>query len=371
MKKHLSDPSAVIWLQTAYLGDIVLTFGAARALKVLRPGVRQYLITTPQGVELQGPLDLFAAAIPLDKKIPRARSFMHVLRAVKALKLERSSTVILQVHGSLRSFLLAEALGFKRIAYSGRFSHIFSPLIPHGVRVQRVMALHESQRIKLLLEPLGLSRVRTFVLGAEVCDAQQRRDLMSHHPFPQLDAVRAAGGFLVALVPGSQGQAKRWPVAYYADVARWLIEQGIFVVVVGGKAEQSLGAAIKDFLTSGEEASDLFCDLTGKTSLGELWGLYARFDLVVGSDSSSTHLSSALGVPCFVLYGATSPALGFVPLSPGSETFGVQHLPCRPCSAHGLHPCPLKHFRCMKELKPVVLIESLKNFFHQKSRSSS
>ena len=46
----------------------------------------------------------------------------------------------------------------------------------------------------------------------------------------------------------------------------------------------------------------------------------------------------------------TVPTMGFGPLADRHAVLGRDALPCRPCSAHGGHACPLGHWTCMRDL---------------------
>ena len=52
------SPKNVVWIQTAFIGDIVLTTAAANALHNLRPEINQF-ITTPVGKAAIGESKLF------------------------------------------------------------------------------------------------------------------------------------------------------------------------------------------------------------------------------------------------------------------------------------------------------------------------
>lgn len=109
----------------------------------------------------------------------------------------------------------------------------------------------------------------------------------------------------VLLVPGGAAHRpeKRWPEANYAALARRLAARGLVPVVLGGKDESELGAAIKS-------ASPAARDLTGETSLGEIVGLGAAAVIAIGNDTGPMHLIVAAGCPALVLYSAASdPAL--------------------------------------------------------------
>ena len=40
---------SIVWIQTSFLGDIVISTASYKRAKELIPGVKQYLITTPLG----------------------------------------------------------------------------------------------------------------------------------------------------------------------------------------------------------------------------------------------------------------------------------------------------------------------------------
>ncbi len=71
---------------------------------------------------------------------------------------------------------------------------------------------------------------------------------------------------------------------------------------------------------------------------------------MVTGDSAPLHIAWAFDRPTVAIFGATTPELGFVPLTSRCRVVQVEGLVCRPCSAHGPRECPLGHFRCMREI---------------------
>ena len=120
------------------------------------------------------------------------------------------------------------------------------------------------------------------------------------------------------LAPGAAPSrpAKRWPAEKYAMLARHLADRGVTPVVIGSKGEADLGALIK-----------LICptaiDLTGRTSLGELYDLAARAAVVVGNDTGPMHLAALSGAPCLVLFGPDSDPAITAPRGPDGEWLAV------------------------------------------------
>lgn len=94
----------------------------------------------------------------------------------------------------------------------------------------------------------------------------------------------------------------------------------------------------------------------------ELAELIKRSELVVTNDSSPIHIASAWkDVKILAIFGPTVKELGFFPWSKNSVIFETEGLPCRPCSLHGGDKCPQKHFKCMLDIRPeIVLNEILK-----------
>ncbi len=130
-------------------------------------------------------------------------------------------------------------------------------------------------------------------------------------PPPDLDWVRADLERLglprryVLLAPGGSAHrpAKRWPAERFAALARDLAARGAKPLVVGVAGEKPLAAAICGRC---HEARDL----TGETSLVELFALVRGAAGAVGNDSGPMHMAAAAGVPSVVLFSAESdPAL--------------------------------------------------------------
>jgi ADP-heptose:LPS heptosyltransferase len=96
---------------------------------------------------------------------------------------------------------------------------------------------------------------------------------------------------------------KRWPAARYAALAGHAVSLGLAPVVIGGKTEAELGAAIAAAVPEA-------VDLTGRTGFGDLVALGARAVHAVGNDTGPMHLIVAGGAPATLLYSAASdPAL--------------------------------------------------------------
>jgi ADP-heptose:LPS heptosyltransferase len=116
------------------------------------------------------------------------------------------------------------------------------------------------------------------------------------------------------LVPGAAAHRpkKRWPVGHYAALAAILAARGLTPVVIGTAAEAPLAAAIL-------ENCPRALDLTGRTTIAEIFGIASRAALAVGNDTGPMHLAAASGCPCVVLFSATSDPALTAPRGPDGE----------------------------------------------------
>jgi len=141
-----------------------------------------------------------------------------------------------------------------------------------------------------------------------------------------LDAVlnqvgAPVAGFAVVVPGATYGPTKKWPTERYAQlVAR--LSADIPVIISGAPRESELCESVR-----GGNAN--VYNIAGMTSLGQLFALLERAQLVIANDSGTPHAAASLGTRTMVLFGSTSP-LWTRPL--GDHVDVIQHkVPCSPC----------------------------------------
>ncbi|MEQ1530406.1 MAG: lipopolysaccharide heptosyltransferase II [Methylococcales bacterium] len=153
----------------------------------------------------------------------------------------------------------------------------------------------------------------------------------------------------LALCPGAEyGPAKRWPVEYFAELAKAKLDQGWQVWIFGSEKDQAIAGQINTAVGG-------FCaDFTGKTSLAEAVDLMSLVHVVVSNDSGLMHLAAALDKQVIALYGSSDPTFT-PPLNNKAQIISLG-LDCSPCFKRD---CPLGHTRCLTGIAPEQVLQHI------------
>lgn len=315
-------------IQTSFLGDTVLTTPLITELGRRGP---VDVVTTPASAALLRNHPFVRSVVPYDKR-GHDRGLLGFMRmATRLRRFGYDSAYMAQ--GSVRSAALAWAAGVRRrVGFATSAGRRL-----YNVRVEYREDLHHAAR--LLRLALSQSDVEARDIRPRLYPGIPERyavdRLLAFHD------VADDGPPLVALAPASVWATKRWP--YYPDLARLLRERAR-VVVLGSPEDAALAEEVR--AAAGESA---FSAAGALTLLGSA-ELIRRCSVLVTNDSAPQHLASAVGTPTITVFGPTVPQFGFGPLADGSLTMGLDSLACRPCDRHGPRRCPLRHWKCMREI---------------------
>ena len=316
-------------IQTAYLGDVILTTPLLQAVAD-RDGAPIDVVTTPRAAPLIDTLPAVRQVHPFDKR-RTDRGPGGVLRMGRMLRAQGYDMAYLP-HRSLRSAALARLARIpNRIGFAGAPGRWL-----YTARVGWDATRHESDRL------LSLA-------GADARRYQPSITLTIDDHNAATAWLRARGldgRTFVALAPGSVWTTKRWP--YYRGLAERLAPT-IPVVLVGGADERALVAGWE---TKGVASA------VGELSIRAGAALIQRAEALITNDSAPLHIAGAVGTPVIALFGPTVATAGFGPRGPLDRVLGVSGLGCRPCSTHGGARCPLDHHRCMRDLSPEQVLHA-------------
>ena len=191
--------------------------------------------------------------------------------------------------------------------------------------------------------------------------------LSADRPLLRLDDAQVAGalaklnlqhGQYDVLAPGSEfGPAKRWPASHFAQLARMLPRPA---VLLGSAKESELCAQIARDANAGTPNQCI--DLSGRTTLDQALAVIAGAHAMVSNDSGLMHVAAAFGVPQVAIFGSSSP-LHTPPLSEKARVLWLKNDPdyqpaldCAPCFER---ICPQGHTRCLSDIQPTKVLQSL------------
>jgi heptosyltransferase-2 len=312
-------PARVLIIDTAWLGDVILTTSLIGATAAVWPRAELHVLVAPRGeVVLRGHPQVHRLWV-FDKRGTQ-KSVAGLFRLGRELK-ETRFDVVLNAHPSFRSRLLAWlSRAPMRVGYEGFLSSLcHTHLVPNDLAVEPD---HAMRRLALLraLVPEAKSAPLHVALQAEAV-SRTERFLVDHG---------IAGKPLLALVVGSAWETKRWPIESYTSLAqRWIRENDGSVVAVGGEEETELVERLCD------QAPGAIHFLN--EPIPQVAALLARSSVVVGNDTGVSFLGIAAGAPkVIVLFGCTQVDYAFPPPHSAIQA-GVPC--CLPRTGHGSHRC--------------------------------
>ncbi|OQY09771.1 MAG: lipopolysaccharide heptosyltransferase II [Fusobacteriia bacterium 4572_132] len=327
----------ILIIHTAFIGDIVLSTPLIRAIKEKYKNSEIYYLTTPSGKAILKNNPNLKKIISYDKN-GKDKGIKKLFDLIKVIKEERFDIAIIP-HRYLKSSLIAFGGKIKeRIGYSNSEGQM---LLTDKIKYQK--NIHEVQRLLSLIEEKNVSIKKNKI---ELYPGKKE--------IKKVDEIwkkyNLKGNKVIIIAPGSKWFTKMWPIEYYNELIKKLIQdENNKVILVGGNDEKDL-KLIQD---------EKILNLIGKTSLLELAELLKKSDLLVGNDSSPLHIASAFNTKIIAMFGATTKSLGFYPWSKNSVVLENKNLECRPCGLHGGNTCPEKHFKCMREIKPEEVLEEI------------
>ena len=347
--KRGSIPVNVLIIQTAFLGDVILTTPLIRKIKEAFDNVEISFLATPTGAKILSGNPMLKEIITYDKH-KTEESFKALLRKGEFLR-KRKFDIIFLPHRSFRSsFLGFLTRAHKRIGYNESAGSYF-----HTTRVKRDETKHEIERILDLLTPIKSPVKRC-------CPELYPSGDDYNFIYEELrDIFKEPFGWKVVIAPGSTWGTKRYPVIYYAEVGRLLLDAGIrFIIIIGGKRDWKLCEEIKERIGKGA------INVAGKFTPLQSTALISASSILIGNDSAPAHMASAMGIPTVVVYGPTVPSFGFSPYGKLTRIVEIKGLRCRPCSPHGPRSCPLGHHMCLRNIQPLTVCNAALDLIAQK-----
>jgi heptosyltransferase II len=331
-------------IQTAFLGDVVLTLPLAHQIKVLHPDVKLSFITTPQALSIAECASFIDKIISYDK-----RNLHKGLAGIKELSQnlkDEKIDCIIAPHRSLRTSLLTYytnpkfSISFKINALS----------ILYKCRIPYVKHFHEINRNLKLLGAFSGYNNKDADSSLQVSISIPETD-KNYNENQLLSSGIHGNDKIIIIAPGSIWKTKRWKTEHFIKLCQLLRQQNFKPVLIGSADDSILCDSIAS--SSGS------ISFAGKTTITQTLHLMQKAVLTVTNDSAPTHFAGLVGCTVIAIFGPTSPIFGFGPAGTKSAIIENQDLNCRPCAIHGGKKCPLGTHECMASIKPEDILAKI------------
>lgn len=335
-------PSRILVKEVNWLGDLVMSLPALRAIRRAWPGAHLAVLVKRELASF------FDGAAWLDEVIPYSvgrglSGFIDRRRIVGEIRARRFDLGVL-FPNSFESALWIAMAGIRRRA--GFVADARGAMLT--LKATAPPAALSGHQVNYWL---AMVRATTGVVGRADDFALDVGPANRERMAAWLGVNRKRPGApLYAIAPAAAyGPAKEWPAERFAAAIDLLAgRDGAESVLVGAPGERAQCAAVAAASRSGAIVA------AGATNVGELIALLSLCDGFMGNDSGCMHLAGALGIPTVAIFGSTDP-LRTGPL--GNRTRVIyRRLECSPCLAR---TCRFGHYNCLVQVSPAEAADAM------------
>lgn len=328
----------ILIIQTASLGDVILSTSLAESLHTRFPGAKiDYLVK--KGYE-----DLFDGhpfirkVFVWNKKENKYRNLLYLCQDVRKTRYD----LVINVQRFFTSGLITlfsgapVRSGFDKNPLSFSFNRKATHKI--GETGNKEHEIERNHHLIDWIEGINNSKPALYPSGEDYAKVKQWNSL-------KYITISPASLWFTKQLP-----AHKW-IAFINN-----IPADIRVILLGAKDDAETCNLII-------ERSDhkLIENLAGK--LGFLQSAAIMKDALMNyvNDSAPMHFASSVNAPVTAVYCSTVPDFGFGPLSDNAAMIEALPVPeCRPCGLHGHKQCPEGHFNCAEHITNKQLLSRIK-----------
>lgn len=344
----------ILVIQTAFIGDVVLTTPMLKTIKKYYPDAKLSVLVKPEAKQILQPLSFVDEIIVIDKK--NQHRFLGMLKIIHEIK-NKKFDIILSPHQSFRTGLIVFFSGapFKVGYETSSLSFVYN------LKLKRTKK-NEIHRLLDFLKESICPDLNSYV-NAPILEETEESIKKAQKLLSQFSTKP------IAFACSSVWPTKRWTPWGFAELAGKVIE--IYkspVILIGSKEDYELSEYIKFYAKHilPEHLYNQIYNFCGKTDLITLYSLLKRCKFIVSNDSAPVHFGCAANIPVIAIFGPTTKDLGYAPICDKSRIVEIEGLYCRPCGTHGGKKCPEKHFRCMKEITPNMVLNKIQEVYPYK-----
>ena len=156
------------------------------------------------------------------------------------------------------------------------------------------------------------------------------------------------------LAVGATAESRRWPISYFATLARLVSnELGWRGVIVGGAKEAPLAAQL------GRDPTLKLRDYTAQGPVSGLWKVFKNAKFTVTNESGLAHIAALCGSFVQIVCGAADPRRT-QPIGPGKVQVAINPVECWPCERNVCSQEGDRKLACLMGISPESVLEEIK-----------
>ena len=162
----------------------------------------------------------------------------------------------------------------------------------------------------------------------------------------------------VGIAPFARYLNKTYPIEKMERVVAMLSSRNINVFLFGGKGKEA------DIMRQWQEKYCHCTSLAGNYDIETELTIMSSLKVMVTMDSANQHLAAISGVRVITIWGATTPACGFMGYGQHMNDSICSGISCQPCSIAGSDRCKKGSMACLNDIHPEEIVSFIENIIY-------
>lgn len=333
----MSEYKNILIIRLSALGDVAMTLPVVYSVAVAYPNKRFTVLTRPFFARLfiNQPKNVEVLTWDL---VRGCKSIPNMFALINNLE-KRDFDCIADMHNVLRSWLIDAyfIIRGKRVEMVDKMRNNRSALISsHKTKAHPNMA----DRYLDVFTRLGMSSALTF--------KSLFHNITPSHPFNIPTNS-------VGIAPFARYTNKTYPIEKMERVVALLNAKPINVFLFGSKGNEA------NIMRQWEEKYTHCRSLAGKYNIENELAIMSSLKVMVAMDSANQHLAAISGARVITIWGATTPACGFMGYGQQKQDSICSGKKCQPCSIAGSNICKEGTMSCLNDIQPEEIVTMIEN----------
>ncbi len=290
---EMAAKERVLIVEVNWIGDILFSTPAIRAIRSKYPGAYIAALVVPRGKPLLLGNNYLDEVMILDEE-GRHKGPLGKWRLIQDLRKRKFSVAYILRPSLTRTLCVALAGVKKRVGFDKKGRFFLTERVP-------MPACDDLHRADIYYSLVCRDKIPSHERRCDFFVAAQDRIFVDK--FLEKHGL-GSGKKIVVLHVGGNWDLKRWPQQHFASLIDALVERySADIVITGLFLDYPLAKEILGL------ASHKACNACGQTNLKQLGVLFQKSDLVISADSGPLHIAMAMNARTISLFGPTSVAI--------------------------------------------------------------